>query len=266
MRVLLIALLAAISYAQTDVTSRRLLKDVSSRRLLNDPPECDEWKTWGEGSTWCIILQEHERNQCSECTAVGDAIPKKHVVKLLWWIPLHLRKTEKKIRKMSNSLKKYCEKSNVNCRQEDIDMVDAIVMAIDQNLDGAMSEVRNLGGSYQDWDGKPNENQLRCRMRHPGPCETGTLVGDDLRPFKVKQLLKLVGTKYLVRTKRAWAKRMKKILDTGLTFNPVTHEYILNLWHACNNPVTPADEWLNWANLLHGELLKDYDDKGEPKF
>jgi len=70
MRVLLIALLAAISYAQTDVSSRRLLTDVSSRRLLQgDPPECDEWKTWGEG--WCIILQEHERNQCSECTAVG---------------------------------------------------------------------------------------------------------------------------------------------------------------------------------------------------
>jgi len=145
-------------------------------------------------------------------------------------------------------------------------MVDTIVMAIDQDLDWGMSEVRSLGGNYQDWNGRANENQLRCRMRHPGPCETGTLEGDNLKPFKVKQLLKIVGTNYLKRTKRAWAKRMGKILDTGLTFNPTTHEYILNLYHACNNPVTPADEWLSWANLLHGMLLQDYTDKGEPKF
>merc|ERR1719300_65660 len=122
-----------------------------------------------------------------------------------------------------------------------------------------------LLGLYDPRNGKPIENQTRCRFRLNG-CETGTLPGTNLHSKKMKKLLKTVGSDYLKGVKRELEQLMKKIMDKGLTLNGHTESLIRNLYYHARDRVQPVPTWLHMAERLYQKLLIDYDARGKPKF
>jgi len=244
---IIFALLLAISYAQTEL---------SSRRLLTDHPDCSTWKAqYGDCEAdnpecWCDMPMLEEAQQCSECTAPGDAIPKQLVKKIFRLVPYTKRKTKNRIEGLSNWFKNFCLHPKRNCRQEDIDAVDTIVQAIDVDMFWGLSETEMLLGYYDARNGKPIQ----------------TLPGTNLHPKRMKKLLKTVGPNYLAGIKNQFEQLMRKIMNKGLTLNGHTEYLIRNLYHHANDRVQPVPTWLHMAERLYQKLLLDYNARGEPKF